>query len=72
MAPTDSTKKVLEDFIKIHRTHLCLCQIKSKEYHDQDKKKEAAYKLLVSRVHTIQRSFPKAHVTTCSASFVAA
>ncbi|XP_050427796.1 uncharacterized protein LOC126837881 [Adelges cooleyi] len=61
MAPPDSIKKVLEDFIDIHRTHPCLWQIKSKEYHDRDKK-EAAYKLLIEKLREIEPDANKAVV----------
>jgi len=53
MAPTDSTKKVLEDFIEIYKMNPCLWQVKNKEYHDRDKK-EAAYKLLIEKLREIE------------------
>jgi len=43
MAPTDSTKKVLEDFIEIYKMNPCLWQVKNKEYHDRDKKEAAGF-----------------------------
>jgi len=53
IAPTDSTKKVLEDFIEIYKMNQCLWQVKNKEYHDRDKK-EAAYKLLIEKLREIE------------------
>ncbi|KAH9636729.1 hypothetical protein HF086_007627 [Spodoptera exigua] len=55
MAPPDSTKKILEDFIEIYRSNPCLWQIKNKDYHNRDKKK-AAYKLLIEKLRIIRRS----------------
>ena len=53
MAPTDSTKKALEDFIEIYKMNPCLWQVKNKEYHDRDKK-GAAYKLLIEKLREIE------------------
>jgi len=61
MAPTDSTKKVLEDFIEIYKINPCLWQVKNKEYHDRDKK-EAAYKLLIEKLREIEKDANKSVV----------
>lgn len=61
MAPSDSTKQVLKDVIEIYRTHPCLWQIKSKEYHDRDKK-EAAFKLFIEKLRKIEPDANKAVV----------
>lgn len=61
MAPLDPTKKVLEDFIEIYRTHPYLWKIKNKEYHDQDKRK-SAYKLLIEKLREIKPDTNKAVV----------
>ncbi|XP_050665459.1 uncharacterized protein LOC126965743 [Leptidea sinapis] len=53
MAPPDSTKKILEDFIEMYRSNPCLWQIKNKDYHNRDKK-EAAYKLLIEKLREIE------------------
>ncbi|PZC70968.1 hypothetical protein B5X24_HaOG214512 [Helicoverpa armigera] len=53
MAPPDSAKKILEDFIEIYRSNPCLWQIKNKDYHNRDKK-EAAYKLLIEKLRIIE------------------
>lgn len=61
MAPTDYTKKVLEDFIDIYKMNPCLWQVKNKDYHDRDKK-EASYKLLIEKRREIEPDANKAAV----------
>ncbi|KAL4720912.1 hypothetical protein ACJJTC_005651 [Scirpophaga incertulas] len=53
MTPSDTTKKILEDFIEIYKSNPCLWQIKNKDYHNRDKK-EAAYKLLIEKIKKIE------------------
>ena len=42
----------MEEFIELYRSHPCLWQIKSKDYHNRDKK-ETAYKILTEKLKEI-------------------
>lgn len=53
MAPSDSTRKILKEFIEIYRNNPCLWEIKNKDYHNRDKK-EAGYKLLAEKLREIE------------------
>lgn len=45
--------KVIEDFIELYKLEPCLWQVKSKEYHDRDKR-NAAYAKLVLKLKELE------------------
>ena len=45
--------QVIEDFIELYKLEPCLWQVKSKEYHDRDKK-DAAYAKLVLKLKELE------------------
>jgi hypothetical protein len=54
MATTDSSKKVLEDIIEIHKTHPCAFGQSKTKCTMIDTKKGAAYKLLIEKLREIE------------------
>lgn len=50
-----SMREVLVEFISIYRESLCLWQVKSKDYHNKNKR-EAACKSLIKKLQEIDKT----------------
>lgn len=53
--------QVIEDFIELYKLEPCLWQVKSKEYHDRDKR-NAAYAKLVLKLKELEPDATKKSV----------